>query len=165
MNQQRVQEIELQADQFIAAALALAPSPIVRPTPTKKMQEQCSPLVEVGFSENVVGRVAEVHWEHRRLCRYDPHCAWCHQAGKEAMQQRDYQEMDDLAFSKLLKLVRKGDSRAVMFYLEWRRDQSKGGLLRRVCARITGGAQSWWKSTVATIFALRGIRTGTGRSG
>jgi hypothetical protein len=135
MTTQRAQEIELAADQFVAAALALAPSPIVRPEPKKVVkqehkQEQRSPIVEVGFNENCVGRVSSLHMRHREECRYDPHCCWCHQAGRVTMELRNYQELDHIAEQKLMGLVRKGHKEACLFYLQ--RRQRNESLWRRI---------------------------------
>jgi hypothetical protein len=101
-----------------------------------KKQEQCSPLVEVGFSENVVGRVASTHLQHREDCVFNPHCAYCVQAGRRTMEFRQWSEIDEAAETKLLRLVKKGNSEAVMFYLKrkqrdetiWRRIRTLLGL-------------------------------------
>jgi hypothetical protein len=113
------------ARMFVATALSLAPSPIVRVSASKKTtksehKQEYSPIVEVGFSENVVGRVSSSHMKHRDECVYDPHCAWCHQAGRATMELRNYRELDAIAEQKLMGLVRKGHKEACLFYLQRR---------------------------------------------
>ncbi len=121
-----VTEIELAADQFIAAAIALAPSPAryVEPKRIEKV-EQCSPIVECGFKENVVGRVAPEHMKHREDCVYNSHCCWCVQTGRSAMELRNYKELDAIAEAKFMRLVKKGHPEAVCMYMKRReRDES-----------------------------------------
>jgi hypothetical protein len=80
--------------------------------------EKHSPLVEVPFNENVIGCVSDLHMARRNECRFDPHCAWCNQTGRSAMELRHYSELDALAEAKLRALVRKGHKEACLFWAQ-----------------------------------------------
>ncbi len=75
-------------------------------------------LIEVGFKDNVVGKVYPAHLKHREEAVFDPHCVLCVQAGRRIMTLRNWEEIDDAAEATLLKMVKRGHKEACLFYLQ-----------------------------------------------
>lgn len=101
--------------------------------------EKHSPLVEVGFNDNVVGKVYPAHLRHRENAEFDPHCVLCAQVGRRIMTLRNWEEIDDAAEATLLKMVKKGHKEACLFYLQRKqRDKSLWSRVRTLLGVESG---------------------------